>query len=203
MPIPASSKRKRRALRNERAPNFYRGHAKFTAAEIKEALRINFGNAGMAAESLNEAERKAGGTRTVTRENIRYHIKARGWEEIVVEHGRDALRDLAEHQIIQAIRAGDTRSARWAIDRIDMIRGVLPGNTSAQPLLLDPSVLTIEQLIQIFDPQRLTDAQLDAVFAHLQARFESMMPVIEHMPAEHDNPEDGPGTIENASETAK
>ena len=173
----------RKARRKTRHHAFYGGVPKFSQHEIKEALRVNFGNARMAAEALNDAEAKAGGKRTVTRETVSYYIETRGWTQAVLGSARESLIELAEHRVITAIRNGDTKSARWLLEKIGASRGYGPAGGPGGPnglMLIDPAALTTEQLLQIFDPQRLTAEQLGAVLSHLAARFEQTTPLIEH-----------------------
>ncbi|MGC2415970.1 MAG: hypothetical protein WA459_25165 [Stellaceae bacterium] len=153
----------------ETAARSYRGKRKFSGAEIKQALRLNYGNPRLTALALCEAEKKAGGDRTIATETVRHYIVTRPAFQEIAQEARPGVLDLAEGVVVDALRAGDRPMARWLLERLGKDRGYT-SRTEAR-LVLDPSQMTDEQLLQIFDPVRLTDAQLDLVLEHLASHL--------------------------------
>jgi hypothetical protein len=165
----------------------YRGQRKFSVREIKEALQQNYGNCYMAANALNEAERQRGGTRTIDRRTVAYHVRTRPELNAVADEGREEICDIAEQTIFKAIRDGNTALAVRYLETQGKRRGYSRRDEVALALLkldpskqrdedalallkLDPSKLSPEQTIALFDPRKLTEKQIDAVLDNLAAR---------------------------------
>ena len=149
----------------------YRGQRKFSVREIKEALQQNYGNCYMAANALNEAERKRGGTRTIDRRAVAYHVRRRPELNAVADEGREEICDIAEQTIFKAIRDGNTALAVRYLETQGKHRGYSHRYEVAEALgKLDPSKLSLKQTIAFFDPRKLTEEQLDAVLANSVAQ---------------------------------
>jgi hypothetical protein len=148
----------------------YRGQRKFSVREIKEALRQNYGNCYMAANALNEVERQRGGTRTIDRRAVAYHVRTRPELNLVADEGREEICDIAEQTIFKAIRDGNTALAVRYLETQGRHRGYSRRDEVALALLkLDPSKLSPEQTLAFFDPMKLTDKQLDAILENSEA----------------------------------
>jgi hypothetical protein len=160
-----------RGLPPEDHTRSYRGKRSFSAAEIKQALRLNFGNPRLTAVSLCEAERKAGGDRTIVSETVRHYMRTRPAFQEIARSGKTEALDLAEGVVVQALHAGDIRTARWLLEQLGRDRGygkggLLPGGLT----VIDPAELTDDQLRVIFDPANLSDHQMDVVLEVLMSR---------------------------------
>jgi hypothetical protein len=143
----------------------YRGQRKFSISEIREALHSNFGNCYMAARALNETERERGGTRTIDRRAIAYHVKKRPELMTLADGGREEICDVAEQTIFLAIRDGNASLAMRYLEVQGKNRGYSRQVDLVEELSkLDFAKLTTEQLVKIFDPLKFTIAQAVALF---------------------------------------
>jgi len=168
----------------------YRGQRKFSIREIKEALQRNFGNCYMAAKALNETERERGGTRTIDRRAVAYHVKKRPELTTLANEGREEICDVAEQTIFQAIRDGNAPLAMRYLEvqgknrgysrQVDLLHELMKFNfanlTTEQFLkLFDPSKFTVAQVSAVFEPKRLTDEQLDAAIVSMGGDLEKLI----------------------------
>jgi hypothetical protein len=145
----------------------YRGQRKFSVREIKEALQQNYGNCYMAANALNETERQRGGTRTIDRRAVAYHVRTRPELNAIADEGREEICDIAEQAIFKAIRDGNTALAVRYLETQGKHRGYSRSDDVAAALMkLDRSKLSIEQVVALFDPKKLTDEQVNVVLLH-------------------------------------
>jgi hypothetical protein len=164
VPTPHRRGRPPGRLQAEDKQRKYRGERKFSVNEIKEALQQNYGNCYMAANALNEAERQRGGTRTIDRRAVAYHVRKRPELNFVASEGRDEICDIAEQTIFQAIRDGNIALAIRYLEAQGKHRGYSRHEDAAAALLkLDRSKLTIEQIVALCDCNKLTTEQVDAV----------------------------------------
>jgi hypothetical protein len=173
----ASGTTRRRAGRPRGLPpedhtRSYRGKRSFSAAEIKQVLHLNFGNPHLTAVSLCDAEKKAGGDRTICAETVRHYMRTRPAFQEIARSGRNEALDLAEGVVIQALHAGDIRTARWLLEQLGKDRGYGKGGLVPGGLMvIDPADLPDDQLRMIFDPDRLSDRQMDIILEMLLERM--------------------------------
>lgn len=168
------------AVHAEDRPKTYGGKPKFSFAEMRVALETNFGNAHMAADALNQAEKQAGGPRTISPRTIENFLESRGIENVVRMDGRKAAVDFAERRILGAIKSGDTKNSRWLLEQLGADRGYGKRADAEGLMLIDPQRLTNEQLAQILDPANLREDQLDFVLNFLSEKYLGGGPIIEH-----------------------
>jgi hypothetical protein len=162
-------------LQPENMQRQYRGQRKFSVREITEALRRNFGNCYLAAKALNETERARGGTRTIDRRAVAYHVKKRPELSTVADEGRDEICDVAEQTVFQAIRDGNAALAMRYLEIQAKDRGYTRRVDLVDELMkLDLSKLTDAQTFAFFDVRKLSKKQLAALNANLDAALGSL-----------------------------
>jgi hypothetical protein len=122
----------------------------------------------LTAVSLCEAERRAGGDRTIVSETVRHYMRTRPAFQEVARSGKTEALDLAEGVVVKALQAGDIRTARWLLERLGKDRGYGKGGGL---MVIDPAELTDDQLRVIFDPASLSDHQMDVVLEVLISRM--------------------------------
>jgi hypothetical protein len=152
----------------------YRGQRKFSVREITEALRRNFGNCYLAAKALNETERARGGTRTINRRTVAYHVKKRPELATVADEGREEICDIAEQTVFEAIRGGNAPLAMRYLEIQARNRGYSRQvDLVDESMKLDVSKLTDAQVFASLDFRKLSDKQLVALIANLDAALDS------------------------------
>jgi hypothetical protein len=152
----------------------YRGKEKFTGIEIRRALEVNYGNPTMAAASLVEAEKSIGGSRTISIDAIRLYMDKR--PQLAAKIGKVKTRgliELAEGNVARRVAAGDGVMSRWVLDRIGSDYGWKPPEMQ---IVLDPSQLSVDQLLELLDPARMTDEQIDALLQRMAERYDRRLP---------------------------
>lgn len=180
---------------------FKGGRLGFSPNEIKAALEANFFNPRIAAMWLIETDKKiskelGGIPRTITSGTIREFVDRRKLQLWVRDNAKTEILDLAEASAISLLKRGHAGITAMTLRSLGAERGYSGNDTI---IILDPAQLTVDQLLQVLDPSRMSDEQINAVVEMFGRHFEFTPPpappnghgpVIDHEPLMLQEPPD-------------